>query len=134
MPLQNLEFGYQMYLAFSDPKIEALYQSSHKAIKDSRKQVWEDTKLFFQVEKGSPFLQCRPIIRTSNPPILPPLEMYLQDLEMVNASQPDQLENGFVNFEKCKEEAKIVQEIAYLKSGYSFPLVEDIREWLENNV
>lgn len=76
------------------------------------------------------FKQLRDRLRASNPPCLPYLGMYLSDLTFIEEN-PTILSNGLINFDKCRQIARALQEISQFQdSEYYLTLVETISQFI----
>lgn len=59
--------------------------------------------------------------------------LYLQDLTFIEDGNPIYLENGFVNFSKCRMiGSQILEMTQYQAKRYNFAVVEEIQKFLES--
>ncbi|KAH0512448.1 Ral guanine nucleotide dissociation stimulator-like 2 [Microtus ochrogaster] len=66
--------------------------------------------------------------------VVPYLGTFLKDLVMLHAASKDELENGYVNFDKRRKEFAILSELLRLQNecrGYDLRPDPDIQQWLQ---
>eukprot|EP01119_Soliformovum_irregulare_P000661 TRINITY_DN10478_c0_g2_i1.p1 TRINITY_DN10478_c0_g2~~TRINITY_DN10478_c0_g2_i1.p1 ORF type:complete len:170 (-),score=16.84 TRINITY_DN10478_c0_g2_i1:60-569(-) len=134
MQLDNWECIYQMYLGFSHPEIQALFKTHSEEFDPARMKALTDVTTLFQVE-NPPFGRYKRVCHNFGPPMLLILASDLEDLEFINNSQPDYQENGFINLEKCRLEAREIESIIGRQGCLkSFDMVPHIRAWLQDHM
>ncbi|KAM6185830.1 ral guanine nucleotide dissociation stimulator-like 2 [Rhynchocyon petersi] len=66
--------------------------------------------------------------------VVPYLGTFLKDLVMLDAASKDQLENGYINFDKRRKEFTVLSELQRLQNkcrGYDLRPDPDIQQWLQ---
>nr|XP_037861882.1 ral guanine nucleotide dissociation stimulator-like 2 isoform X1 [Chlorocebus sabaeus] len=66
--------------------------------------------------------------------IVPYLGTFLKDLVMLDAASKDELENGYINFDKRRKEFAVLSELRRLQNecrGYNLQPDHDIQRWLQ---
>ncbi|EDL10227.1 ral guanine nucleotide dissociation stimulator-like 2 isoform 1 [Mus musculus] len=66
--------------------------------------------------------------------VVPYLGTFLKDLVMLDAASKDELENGYINFDKRRKEFAILSELLRLQKecrGYDLRPNSDIQQWLQ---
>nr|XP_004649637.2 ral guanine nucleotide dissociation stimulator-like 2 [Jaculus jaculus] len=66
--------------------------------------------------------------------VVPYLGTFLKDLVMLDAASKDELENGYINFDKRRKEFAVLSELLRLQSecrGYDLRPDPDIQQWLQ---
>uniref|UniRef100_F7H7Z5 Ral guanine nucleotide dissociation stimulator like 2 n=1 Tax=Macaca mulatta TaxID=9544 RepID=F7H7Z5_MACMU len=69
--------------------------------------------------------------------IVPYLGTFLKDLVMLDAASKDELENGYINFDKRRKEFAVLSELRRLQNecrGYNLQPDHDIQRWLQGSV
>lgn len=80
------------------------------------------------------YANYRKVLRTTLPPLIPFMGVYLTDLTFIEDGNPDFLpDSHFINFEKRRKVAMIIREIqAYQTTYFTFELLDTIQEFLKN--
>ncbi|KAM9665733.1 ral guanine nucleotide dissociation stimulator-like 2 isoform 2-T2 [Trichechus inunguis] len=66
--------------------------------------------------------------------VVPYLGTFLKDLVMLDAASKDELENGYINFDKRRKEFAVLSELRQLQNkcrGYDLRPDPDIQQWLQ---
>ncbi|XP_016074198.1 PREDICTED: ral guanine nucleotide dissociation stimulator-like 2 isoform X2 [Miniopterus natalensis] len=66
--------------------------------------------------------------------VVPYLGTFLKDLVMLDAASKDELENGYINFDKRRKEFAVLSELRRLQNecrGYDLRRDPDIQQWLQ---
>uniref|UniRef100_A0A2K5S9X9 Ral guanine nucleotide dissociation stimulator-like 2 n=1 Tax=Cebus imitator TaxID=2715852 RepID=A0A2K5S9X9_CEBIM len=66
--------------------------------------------------------------------VVPYLGTFLKDLVMLDAASKDELENGYINFDKRRKEFAVLSELRRLQNecrGYNLQPDHDIQRWLQ---
>ncbi|XP_010598902.2 ral guanine nucleotide dissociation stimulator-like 2 isoform X2 [Loxodonta africana] len=66
--------------------------------------------------------------------VVPYLGTFLKDLVMLDAASKDELENGYINFDKRRKEFAVLSELRQLQNkcrGYDLQPDPDIQQWLQ---
>ncbi|XP_012513878.1 PREDICTED: ral guanine nucleotide dissociation stimulator-like 2 [Propithecus coquereli] len=66
--------------------------------------------------------------------VVPYLGTFLKDLVMLDAASKDELENGYINFDKRRKEFAVLSELQRLQNecrGYDLRPDHDIQQWLQ---
>ncbi|KAM4835070.1 ral guanine nucleotide dissociation stimulator-like 2 isoform 1-T2 [Thomomys bottae] len=66
--------------------------------------------------------------------VVPYLGTFLKDLVMLDAASKDELENGYINFDKRRKEFAVLSELRRLQNecrGYDLRPDSDIQQWLQ---
>jgi len=67
-----------------------------------------------------------------NPPIVPHLGLYLQDLTFIEDGNPIRLDNGLINFQKCRMiGAQILGMQKYQQERYNLTLIPEIQSYIQ---
>ncbi|KAI9487373.1 MAG: ras guanine nucleotide exchange factor domain-containing protein [Benjaminiella poitrasii] len=80
------------------------------------------------------FTEYREMIHSVNPPCIPFLGIYLQDLTFIEDGNPDFLKksNNLINFAKQQKAAEVIREIKQFQSPpYIFQYVPEIQEFIK---
>ncbi|KAI7905291.1 ras guanine nucleotide exchange factor domain-containing protein [Cokeromyces recurvatus] len=86
------------------------------------------------------FVEYRAIIHSINPPCIPFLGIYLQDLTFIEDGNPDELKAkgqpvSLINFAKRAKTAEVIREIQqYQSSLYQLKSVEEIQKFIKSNL
>ncbi|CEJ00846.1 Putative Ras GEF [Rhizopus microsporus] len=82
------------------------------------------------------FVQYRALIHSVNPPCIPFLGIYLQDLTFIEDGNPNFLKgSNLINFAKRAKTAEVIREIQQYQSiGYPFKPVEEIQGFIWENL
>ncbi|KAI7905568.1 ras guanine nucleotide exchange factor domain-containing protein [Cokeromyces recurvatus] len=83
------------------------------------------------------FNRYRALIHSVNPPCIPFLGIYLQDLTFIEDGNPNTLKTSkdFINFAKRAKTAEVIREIQqYQTMGYHFKPVEEIQTFITENL
>eukprot|EP01113_Clastostelium_recurvatum_P037509 TRINITY_DN5493_c1_g1_i4.p1 TRINITY_DN5493_c1_g1~~TRINITY_DN5493_c1_g1_i4.p1 ORF type:complete len:1171 (+),score=322.57 TRINITY_DN5493_c1_g1_i4:927-4439(+) len=106
------------------------------------KKTWEASgrqkKFERMLEKTAPnssYAVIRSLLHNSNPPLIPYLGVYMTDLTFIEEGNPDKLENGWVNYSKCRMVADVIQEIQqYQNTPPNLTPVPAIQNWLQQQL
>ncbi|KAG1148339.1 hypothetical protein G6F37_004035 [Rhizopus arrhizus] len=80
------------------------------------------------------FVEYREIIHSVNPPCIPFLGIYLQDLTFIEDGNPDFLRksNNLINFAKRQKVAEVIRELKQFQSfAYNFHTIPEIQEFIK---
>lgn len=83
------------------------------------------------------FTEYRAIIHSINPPCIPFLGIYLQDLTFIEDGNPNYLKksNHLINFAKRAKTAEVIREIQqYQSSLYQLKPVEELQQFILANL
>lgn len=83
------------------------------------------------------FTEYRAIIHSINPPCIPFLGIYLQDLTFIEDGNANELKTSkeLINFAKRAKTAEVIREIQqYQSSLYQLKSVEDLQEFIRSNL
>ncbi|KAI7873620.1 ras guanine nucleotide exchange factor domain-containing protein [Mucor mucedo] len=83
------------------------------------------------------FTEYRAIIHSINPPCIPFLGIYLQDLTFIEDGNANELKKSkeLINFAKRAKTAEVIREIQqYQSSLYQLKSVEDLQEFIRSNL
>ncbi|KAK4511254.1 uncharacterized protein ATC70_012469 [Mucor velutinosus] len=83
------------------------------------------------------FNQYRALIHSVNPPCIPFLGIYLQDLTFIEDGNPNFLKTSkdLINFAKRAKTAEVIREIQqYQTMGYQYRAVEEIQNFIQDNL
>ncbi|XP_069344195.1 ral guanine nucleotide dissociation stimulator-like 2 [Eulemur rufifrons] len=97
----------------------------------SRELLLQEVKLQPPVE---PHSKKAPRSGSRGGGVVPYLGTFLKDLVMLDAASKDELENGYINFEKRRKEFAILSELQRLQNecrGYDLRPDHDIQQWLQ---
>ncbi|XP_060045568.1 ral guanine nucleotide dissociation stimulator-like 2 isoform X2 [Erinaceus europaeus] len=94
-------------------------------------RVAEEVKLQPSVEANS---KKTPRSVSRGGGVVPYLGTFLKDLVMLDAASKDELENGYINFDKRRKEFAVLSELRRLQNecrGYDLRPDPDIQQWLQ---
>ncbi|XP_060259062.1 ral guanine nucleotide dissociation stimulator-like 2 isoform X4 [Ovis aries] len=97
----------------------------------SRELLLQEVKLQPSLEPNSK-KSPRPASRGGG--VVPYLGTFLKDLVMLDAASKDELENGYINFDKRRKEFAVLSELRRLQNecrGYDLRPDPDIQRWLQ---
>jgi len=78
------------------------------------------------------YKSLRATIHNIQPPCIPYMGMYLSDLTFLNDGNPKYLENGYINFDKCRRMSAVIREIIqYQQTPYCLLKHEEIQQYLQ---
>ncbi|CAO3589119.1 unnamed protein product [Absidia cylindrospora] len=83
------------------------------------------------------FTEYREMVHSVNPPCIPFLGIYLQDLTFIEDGNPDYLKKseGLINFAKRQKCAEVIQEIKQFQSPpYTFRLVPELQDFIKTHL
>ncbi|KAI8989948.1 ras guanine nucleotide exchange factor domain-containing protein [Pilobolus umbonatus] len=83
------------------------------------------------------FTEYRAIIHSINPPCIPFLGIYLQDLTFIEDGNPNALKKwkDLINFAKRAKKAEVIREIQqYQSSSYRLKPVDELQEFIKSNL
>jgi hypothetical protein len=126
----NLNGVFAVVAGLSGAAVHRLKKTWELVTKDKKvNDAWE-----FQLELTNPqssFSQYRAAKAASDPPMIPYLGVYLQDLTFIEEGNNDRLENGYINFIKFRMIADILIEIKqFQQKEYNLQPVPAIQEYL----
>jgi len=102
----------------------------------SKKKLFEDYEAINEILHSPAFSLLRKTIKSSNPPCIPYIGMYLTDLTFTEDGNPNYLRvdpprDDIINFEKMRKVASSIQDIIlYQQKPYNFNTVPIIQEAL----
>ncbi|XP_027732071.1 ral guanine nucleotide dissociation stimulator-like 2 isoform X2 [Vombatus ursinus] len=99
----------------------------------------QSRELLLQEVKGPPPLEPNTKKPVRNVPpqgggVVPYLGTFLKDLVMLDAASRDELENGYINFDKRRKEFSVLSELRRLQDecrGYDLHPDPDVQQWLQ---
>lgn len=97
----------------------------------SRELLMQEVKLQPPVE---PHSKKAPRSGSRGGGVVPYLGTFLKDLVMLDAASKDELENGYINFDKRRKEFAVLSELLRLQNecrGYDLRPNPDIQQWLQ---
>ncbi|XP_006860420.1 PREDICTED: ral guanine nucleotide dissociation stimulator-like 2 isoform X1 [Chrysochloris asiatica] len=97
----------------------------------SRELLLEEVKLQTPLEPNS---KKSPRSGSRGGGVVPYLGTFLKDLVMLDAASKDELENGYINFDKRRKEFTVLSELRRLQNkcrGYDLRPDPDIQQWLQ---
>ncbi|KAG8512149.1 LOW QUALITY PROTEIN: Ral guanine nucleotide dissociation stimulator-like 2, partial [Galemys pyrenaicus] len=97
----------------------------------SRELLLQDVKLQPSLETNS---KKTPRSGSRRGGVVPYLGTFLKDLVMLDAASKDELENGYINFDKRRKEFAVLSELRRLQNecrGYDLKPDPDIQRWLQ---
>lgn len=97
----------------------------------SRELLMQEVKLQPPVE---PHSRKAPRSGSRGGGVVPYLGTFLKDLVMLDAASKDELENGYINFDKRRKEFAVLSELLRLQNecrGYDLRPNPDIQQWLQ---
>jgi len=95
-------------------------------------KILEEMRLLTKPEKS--WSQYRNTIHAANPPCVPFFGVYQTDLTFIEDGNKTTLENGFVNFKKCRLVSHVIEEVQqYQQSPYNLTLVPNMFNWLQTS-
>ncbi|KYQ90273.1 Ras guanine nucleotide exchange factor [Tieghemostelium lacteum] len=112
--------------------VAALYSASVNRLSKtwaeiSKQQMKAFEEIVALTSPNSSFSAYREELHNANPPCIPYLGVHLSDLTFIEEGNPDRLENGFVNFFKCRMVAEVIKEIhQYQQQPYNLVAISDI--------
>jgi hypothetical protein len=83
------------------------------------------------------FTEYRLIIHSVNPPCIPFLGIYLQDLTFIEDGNPDCLKksNSLINFAKRHKAAEVIRELKQFQSfPYNFHTIDQFQDFIKSNL
>jgi hypothetical protein len=83
------------------------------------------------------FTEYREIIHSVNPPCIPFLGIYLQDLTFIEDGNPDYLRksNTLINFAKRQKAAEVIRELKQFQSfAYNFHTIPEFQEFIKSKL
>ncbi|XP_055427674.1 ral guanine nucleotide dissociation stimulator-like 2 isoform X2 [Bubalus kerabau] len=97
----------------------------------SRELLLQEVKLQSSLEPNS---KKSPRSASRGGGVVPYLGTFLKDLVMLDAASKDELENGYINFDKRRKEFAVLSELRRLQNecrGYDLRPDPDIQRWLQ---
>ncbi|KAI9302013.1 ras guanine nucleotide exchange factor domain-containing protein [Cunninghamella echinulata] len=110
------------------------------------KKTWEllgnrTSQILQQIRKlmgaNRNFTEYREVIHSVNPPCIPFLGIYLQDLTFIEDGNQDFIKKseGLINFAKRQKCAEVIQEIKqFQSSSYTFHVVPELQEFIKGHL
>jgi hypothetical protein len=83
------------------------------------------------------FQEYRDIIHSLNPPCIPFLGIYLQDLTFIEDGNPDYLRgsNNLINFGKRQKTAQVILELKQFQSfAYNFHTINEFQAFIQSQL
>lgn len=83
------------------------------------------------------FTEYREIIHSVNPPCIPFLGIYLQDLTFIEDGNPDYLRTskGLINFAKRQKTAEVIRELKQFQSfAYNYHTIPEFQEFIKSKL
>ncbi|CAO3653766.1 unnamed protein product [Mucor hiemalis] len=83
------------------------------------------------------FTEYRLIVHSVNPPCIPFLGIYLQDLTFIEDGNPDYLRksNNLINFAKRQKAAEVIRELKQFQSfAYNFHTIPEFQDFIQVNL
>lgn len=83
------------------------------------------------------FQEYREMIHSVNPPCIPFLGIYLQDLTFIEDGNPDYINKprGLINFAKRQKAAEVIREINQFQSPpYTFQAVPELQTFVKSHL
>lgn len=83
------------------------------------------------------FTEYRVIVHSVNPPCIPFLGIYLQDLTFIEDGNPDYLRksNNLINFAKRQKAAEVIRELKQFQSfAYNFHTIPEFQDFIQVNL
>ena len=78
------------------------------------------------------FSAYRTTVHTTQPPLVPYLGIYMQDMVFIEDGNPDLLQNGQINFQKRRLYADVMKEMQqYQQTPYNLEVVPEIVEFMD---
>ena len=106
------------------------------------KRTWEEVgkdrallpdKVMALTSPQGNFSAYRNALRVVSGPCIPYLGQYLSDLTFIEDGNPDVLENGFVNFEKCNLVARaIINFKQFQDAPYNLTPIPEVQDWISS--
>ena len=126
--LRNYYGVFQITSAFSNNSLFRLKKTWDKLSKNAR-QTYDKLKALSGSENR--FRLLRDLLQSCDPPCIPYLGMYLTDLTILEDSTPTYMEEGLLNFAKCRMIAHVIREIRRLQQGsYKIEQIPRVTEYL----
>ncbi|KAI8387507.1 ras guanine nucleotide exchange factor domain-containing protein [Blakeslea trispora] len=83
------------------------------------------------------FADYRDMIHSVNPPCIPFLGIYLQDLTFIEDGNPDSLpkSSGLINFAKRQKAAEVIRELQQFQNfAYNFHTIPELQDFIKKNM
>lgn len=83
------------------------------------------------------FTEYREIIHSVNPPCIPFLGIYLQDLTFIEDGNPDYLRKSstLINFAKRQKAAEVIRELKQFQNfAYNFHTIPEFQEFIKSKL
>ncbi|XP_023602256.1 ral guanine nucleotide dissociation stimulator-like 2 isoform X2 [Myotis lucifugus] len=149
--LRNFSSVYAVVSALQSSPIHRLRAAWGEAARDSLRvfsslcQIFSEEdnysqsrELLLREVKGQPSLEpnSRKALKSGSRGggVVPYLGTFLKDLVMLDAASKDELENGYINFDKRRKEFAVLSELRRLQNecrGYDLRPDPDIQQWLQ---
>jgi len=122
--LNNFNSIFVVVSALHSASVNRLSKTWGEISKQQQKQFEEFVAL---TAPNSSFSSYREELHNANPPCIPYLGVHLSDLTFIEEGNPDKLENGFVNFFKCRMVAEVIKEVQqFQQQPYNLTAVNEI--------
>ncbi|KAF2070563.1 hypothetical protein CYY_008110 [Polysphondylium violaceum] len=129
--LNNFNSIFVVVSALHSASVNRLSKTWGEVSKQQLKQFEEFVTL---TSPNSSFASYREELHNANPPCIPYLGVHLSDLTFIEEGNPDKLENGFVNFFKCRMVAEVIKEIQqFQQQPYNLTVIPEISGPLTNH-
>ncbi|KAM7136164.1 ral guanine nucleotide dissociation stimulator-like 2 [Molossus nigricans] len=149
--LRNFSSVYAVVSALQSSPIHRLRAAWGEAARDSLRvfsglcQIFSEEdnysqsrELLLREVKGQPSLESnsKKALKSGSRGggVVPYLGTFLKDLVMLDAASKDELENGYINFDKRRKEFAVLSELRRLQNecrGYDLRPDPDIQQWLQ---
>ncbi|KAB1261888.1 Ral guanine nucleotide dissociation stimulator-like 2 [Camelus dromedarius] len=126
--LRNFSSVYAVVSALQSSPIHRLRAAWGETTRDSLRVFSSLCQIFSEEDNYS---QSRELLLQG---VVPYLGTFLKDLVMLDAASKDELENGYINFDKRRKEFAVLSELQRLQNecrGYDLRPDPDIQQWLQ---
>eukprot|EP01132_Coremiostelium_polycephalum_P007683 gene7683-9451_t len=129
--LNNFNGMFVVVSALHSASVNRLQKTWGECSKQQLKQFDEFVAL---TSPNSSFAAYREELHKADMPCIPYLGVHLSDLTFIEEGNPDKLENGFINFFKCRMVAEVIKEIQqYQQQPYNLISVPEVTSTLLNH-
>eukprot|EP01111_Echinosteliopsis_oligospora_P014269 TRINITY_DN5343_c0_g1_i1.p1 TRINITY_DN5343_c0_g1~~TRINITY_DN5343_c0_g1_i1.p1 ORF type:complete len:787 (+),score=167.94 TRINITY_DN5343_c0_g1_i1:194-2554(+) len=115
----------------------------HSASISRMKKTWDDVPRAMMdrfavydnlTSMNSSYKAYREALHGADPPCIPYLGVYLSDLTFIEEGNVDRLENGYINFFKCRMVAEVIKEVQqYQQKPYNLKECLPVKELFRNH-